>query len=702
MELLCVGVSLAALFLLCAFLTLRCKLAAALAPLTALGALVLWLTLWGMAGHLLSGMWAALAGCAALGAAAFRPRPGLRAASRALCTPGAALFWGGTALFAVYFFVRQPLAIGFDELNLWATAVKVTVTDDALYSTASLGVPWPVTQNPGLPLLGYFFSFFGAYADWKIYLAYDALALAVFAAVLGELRWGQYRMWVPLAAALWCVPWFFTTYNRIIYLSTVYMSAYGDIPAGLAVGGAVAVWLALRRGGGPRWAVLLVLALAANLKANTFVLALVAAGLTALDGWLFPDGPFRKGLAKRTGFAALCMAAPLVLYYLWNIRYVGALVAQNSAAGGMGDTTPSLAQVVLNGVGLLLGRPATGFYAEREAQFRQAMADMSAQFWTDAGTVSMVGQGCRVVALILVVFAAAVLLAPGARARWRIVCMAAASTVCFGGYNLMLALSYGFIFKPFQAAVLTDYNRYIYSYYIAWFLIALACLAGALQAGAAQPARPGRMRRGAVLAGQAFVLLLAGGMLLRWHQLVLPQLSVLGFSDAEFIDRRTDRAEAERVSQNLTGADRIFFVSQGDTGLKWFAAVFDFYPLQVDYSGTLEPGPDYGGGGGGTFGLPELRDGAAGTKQAYYHAYTAPQFDAIVRQSGCTVLYLQNVDEFFLQSYASLFTDGLAAAQNGVTPLYRVTEDGFSPELLQAPLPAGTTAVRATKEVAAP
>ena len=59
-------------------------------------------------------------------------------------------------------------------------------------------------------------------------------------------------------------------YNHTIYLDTTYMTAYGPMwPAGLALGGAVALWLALRKTGGPKWAVLPVLALAANIKANT-------------------------------------------------------------------------------------------------------------------------------------------------------------------------------------------------------------------------------------------------------------------------------------------------------------------------------------------------------------------------------------------------------------------------------------------------
>lgn len=110
-------------------------------------------------------------------------------------------------------------------------------------------------------------------------MAYDVLATAVFAAVLGGLNFRRYRIAVPLAAICWFAPWFLTVYNHTIYLDTTYMTAYGDVPAGLALGGAVALWLALRKTGGPKWAVLPVLALAANIKANTFVLSLVAAGL---------------------------------------------------------------------------------------------------------------------------------------------------------------------------------------------------------------------------------------------------------------------------------------------------------------------------------------------------------------------------------------------------------------------------------------
>ena len=692
MELLCVLAAVAALFLLCAALTLKARVPAGIAPLTALSAIAAVLTLAGMAGVLYPAAWAVYALCVAGGVWAFWPRKGQTPGWKALFTPGSVVFWGMTLAFAVYFFIRQPLATGFDELNLWATAVKVTKVDNSLYSTATLGTPWAVTQNPGLPLVSYFFQFFGSYADWKIYLAYDALYFACFAAVLSALPWKKWRVAVPLAAVLWCTPFFFTIYNHTIYLADTYLTSYGDVPAGLVFGGAVAAWLALRQMDGPKWAVLPILALAANLKANDFVLSLAAAGLIAVDAWFFCDAPFKQGIARRTGFAAACFAAPMAVYYLWNVRYVGWLVARNSSSGGVGETTASLGEVVVNGIKILLGQPVEGFFAERQPQFLQAMADMGAQFWTDAGKLSMIGQGRNVVLLILAIFAVAFVVAAGRRLRARIAALAGLSTLCFAGYNLMLALSYGFIFKPFQAESLTDYNRYIYSYYIGWFLIALACLTVALLPQTEQ--RFLKEKDGPTvlfhqyaprwgLAGQGAVLLLAAAMLLRQGQLVLPQLSVLGFADSEFSDRRSIRAEAELVCSYLEPDDRVFFVSQGDNGERWFSAVFDFYPILVDYSGIVSEMI----GGGGELGLPELQPQEEGPKNFYYHGFTAEELDAVVRGNGCTVLYLQTIDDIFVESYQDLFTDGLAAALDGETLLYRVTDEGFAPMEMEVSAP---------------
>ncbi len=61
------------------------------------------------------------------------------------------------------------------------------------------------------------------------------------------------------------------------------------------------------------------------------------------------------------------------------------------------------------------------------------------------------------------------------------------------------------------------------------------------------------------------MLVLACGMLFRQSQLILPQLSVLGFADSEFTDRRAERAEAELVCSYLAPDDRVFMSGRATT-----------------------------------------------------------------------------------------------------------------------------------------
>lgn len=683
-------VSFAALALLCAFFTLRCRLHSALAPLAALGCISLWLTLAGMAGLLLPAAWVLLAASALLGgwALATRAKSG---GWRLLFTPGAALFWGLALSFAVYFAIRQPLFSDFDEFSLWGTAAKLTSLNNALYTTAEIGWAWQATQTPGLIVLGYFVQFLGAFAPWKVYLAYDILLFSCFAALLGRAGWRQWPLAVPLAVIGWVTPWFFTVYNRTIELCSVYMSSYGDIPSGIVLGGALAFWLAVREDG-PRWPLLPVLVLVGSIKSNTFVLALLAAGLCAADWLIFaPNGNFRQNLAKRAGFAAALFAAPMAMYLAWG-RYIAALVAKNAEAGGMGDTSLGTVSVAVAGIKMLLGLPVGEVFRARQVQYTAAAAAMKDAFYSSRlsmlgvgegflrnrgvpdAIVNAMGAGVAGTALILLLFLAAFLLAGKGQLRRRIGLLALLSSAGFVAYNFMLALSYGFIFRPEQAERLTDYNRYINSFYLGWFLLALAALALALQAEGCRPAL--------ALAGRGGLALLAVFMLLRMEQMVLPQFSVLGFSDASFADQRIQQARADAVMAAAEPGSRIFLVSQRDDGLEWFEYSYDLLPLVLDYSGDLERG-----GGGGTFGLAELRPGEEDyLRWFYYHAYTAAEWEAAVRASGCRYIFVDRLDEIFVESYASLFADGLAEAMAGRTLLYEVTAEGlFAPVEMEVP-----------------
>ena len=665
--------SFTALFGLCAFLTLKARLHSALAPLAALGITGIWVTLAGVADQLVAGGWVFYLAAWGLGVFALATK---RSETRRLLSPGAVVFWGLAVSFAVYFSVRQPMFHDFDEFSFWGPAAQMTSTTDHLYTICEYGTPWQATQNCGLIVLSYFVQFFGTFAPFKVYLAYDLLLFACIAALVGVIGFKHYRLALPMAVIGWCTPWFFTVYARTVAVDDTYMSAYGDIPAGMLAGGAVAMWLALRseKSAGPRWAVLPVLALMANIKDNTFPIALIAAGCIAADAFLFDyKDRWKEGLARRFGFAVLCLAVPLAQYKVWS-SYIAMLVQKNAESGGTGVTSLSPFGAALQGTKMLLGLSVPEEYAARQEQFFAAIRNMWAAFLSKDRLVSMVGQGVLVTGLILGMFVIALVFAKGMRQRLRVLCWMGLSTLGFAAYSYVITISYGFIFKPFQAEGLDDYNRYMDTYYIVWFLIAAAVLSWVVQTG--------RWR----LLGQAGALAFACLMLLRVNMMVLPQMSVLGFSDATFADQYLIMEKVDAVKAQIDEDDRIFFVSQGDDGLLWFTYSCYFQPNILDYSGwELDEETGLYGAGGGTFclpeNMPEVKEGGA----LYFHAYSTEDFAKAVAESGCEYIFVEKLDAGFVAAYGSLFTDGLAAAENGETLLYRIAPGGYEPVAMEVP-----------------
>uniref|UniRef100_UPI003AB5E1C0 hypothetical protein n=1 Tax=Candidatus Allofournierella merdipullorum TaxID=2838595 RepID=UPI003AB5E1C0 len=468
-------VMLAALFGMSAVLTRRVGLNGAAAPLAALALTELVLLAAGLLGVLRpAGFVLAALGLLAGGAEAVlaKKKGETCPLAAALANPAAKLFWAVALALAVGLWLLRPDFLNFDEYSFWGTAAKLTSENNALYTVCETGLPWQMTELAALPLASYFFQMFGAFAPWRAIFAADLLMLAAVAAAAGCAK--KARLACPLFLAGLAVPTLVTVAGHTALLNTAWLEFLGDLPAGMLFGGAVAFWLAAK-GQGPaaRWLTLPVLMLAANVKSNTFVLGLAAAGLVALDAILFERGGAKR-LAARLGFGAACLAAPSAQYLLWN-NYIAGLVWQNAAAGGMGDTaSASLPAVVVNGLKLLLGLPAESYFEARSDLFWQYGSAMTDAFFHR--DVSVFGTGAAVVTLTLAVFLAAVLLAPDKGARLRAALFAVGSFACFAGYWLMLWLSYAFLLKDSTPESLASYPRYLASYYPGWLLLALAVL----------------------------------------------------------------------------------------------------------------------------------------------------------------------------------------------------------------------------------
>ena len=644
-------VMLAALFGMSAVLARRAGVGSAAAPLAALALAELVLLASGLLGVLRpAGL--ALAALGLLGGgleAALAKKKGQGCPfAAALESPAAKLFWAAALALAAGLWLLRPEFLNFDEYSFWGTAAKLTCENDALYTVCDTGLPWQMTELAALPLASYFYQLFGAFAPWRAIFAADLLMLAAVAAAAGCAK--RARLACPLFLAGLSLPTLVTVAGHTALLNTAWLEFLGDLPAGMLFGGAAAFWLAVRdEGPAARWLTLPVLMLAANVKSNTFVLGLAAAGLVALDAVLFAPGEKRgaKGLAVRLGFGAACLAAPTAQYLLWN-NYIAGLVRQNAAAGGMGDTaSASLPAVVINGVKLLLGLPVESYFEARSDLFWQYGSAMTDAFWHRK--VSVFGTGAAVAALTLAVFLAAVLLAADKRARLRAALFAAGSSVCFAGYWLMLWLSYAFLLKDSTPESLASYPRYLASYYTGWLLLALAVLA----VSCAAAKRPVFGRAAALAAGAVFAAALAVG--------TEPQFTLLGVGGGEYAAVRGEVAVAKAAKETIEPGRKVFLIRQGDEGFSWFL-----------FNQQLCPALVYGEGGA-TYGEPALVEG-----MTYGAPYTKEEFAALLEKEQVDLLLVSRVDDIFEESYAGLFTDGLAAAKAGPA-LYEKGEAGWTP-----------------------
>lgn len=623
------------------------------APLAALAAAVLVLFGAGILGVL--PLAAALLYVLGLGLGAWTLYRRRKAAAPAGCGAAGAVFWCGALALLVLLARVQPCMTQFDEYSFWGTAARLTCLNGRLYTECEIGTPWQITQMPAVPLLGYFVQRCGAYADWKLIWAVDLLLLAGAAAVAECAAAGGWRLQIPAALAALLTPFVLVLRSHTSVLATPYLEAMGDTVAGVLFGGAAAFWWAVRARC-PRlwWLMLPVACLAGNIKDNTFVLGLAVAGLAAAD-WLLlglKDEAGRltaRSLAGRCGGALALVAAPAAQYLAWN-RYVAALVAQNAAEGGMGATSQPLGAVLMQGIRLLLGLPAAAYYeARRETAFAYAHTLWD---WFFHHKISLLGSGAAITAVILLLFAGAVALAPTLRGKLRAALAALASTVCFGGYWLMLLLSYAFILKDSSPAYPVSYERYYQSYYLGWFLLALAVFA-ASAAGVRRPfgraaGHAGALALAAVFCGQCFVNL-------------EPQYTVFGVTQAQYAQQRQAIAIADWAVRQTQPDETIYLIYQGDDGYHWF-----------EYSCRLLPRILVYGDGGVSYGLAEYGTGRL------YRALTAEEFLAETCASGAAWLLVAQSDEIFAASYAALFGDGLAAPSGGAAALYRVGSTGFA------------------------
>lgn len=669
MQYLDVVLAIIALFGLCSFFHKVCRLPSALTPLTAVSVTMLWFSFAGVLNVLYpAGLLFYLAGYG-LGIFSFckkekQIQQTVERVKFSMLTPGFIFFWLTVIVCFFYFACRKPVFFEWDEFSFWGTASKLMKLNDAIYTTGEIAWDWIPSQMPGLISFGYFVQFFGeGFAPWKVLLAYNIVFFAMYAAAMASFSFRQYHIVVPVGLIGLLTPYFITVYTRIIEPSYIYMSSLGDIPAGIMFGAVLCFYFNLRNmpdTDGKKtiqglWAVWLVLGAASLFKDNTFVIQLVAAGIIAVDLFVFYkpkaiSAPWKK-MSFRIGSALSVFVAVALPYVLW-IKYIGMIASRREAAGQMGNTSLPLSEVVIRGFHMLFCPEA------RSDRFNLVLTDMLEAM--KSTRIFGLGSGLLLIGFILTIFIITAVCSKDKLHRKRTWLAMFLSTGGFIGYYWVLILSYTFIFREIEAINLASYNRYVQSYYLGWFIMAVI-----LMAIGAKNSRPyGILKIG--------VIALSCGMLLLESILVQPQMSVLGYSDSHFYSTHKTERISDEIRDTIPNDGKIFYVNQADNGLGFFKYCYALLPYQMDLSF-----------GGGEIGIPENDTGGL-----YYHDEYLPLgakkgeekpldlqgLRNYLTERECKYIFTDQLDDNFVILYQDLFTDHLAAAQTGEAILYRKCE----------------------------
>lgn len=691
-------VAVLAITCLCLFLKNQFKISSGFTPLVALSTTALWFSVVGMLGILWAGGLVWYIVCGVLGVFTLG-KHSIKSSLANMLSPAFLLFLLGSILVCIYLGIRQPVLHEWDEYSLWGTIVKIMKENNELYTTAPSGFAWASTQTPTLPAISYFVQFFGKYAEWKIYTAYSILYLSVISALMATVPLRKYQVAVPLGIVGLLTPWFMTVYNREYEAKLVWLSSYGDIPAGMVFAGVLVLYFGLRTKKQPLWPVIPVLAALALIKDNTFVFALAAAGIMVLDLLLdwrkkkdekssLPRVSPTKKIAilgnsaqytwiGRIIYMVLFLLSAIAPYMLWTNCYIAGVVAARKSAGITDPNSLSPFSALLAGTKMLFG------LEEKSTRFTEVWQEMWKSFlWNTTNgnkriggaPLSMLGGGLMIVFVITVLFVFAIILLKNKKVRVRIGVAYGAMLLCFIGYTYEIFISYVFIFGDGQGLT-PSYNRYMYGYYIGWFLLAVYFLAQA----ALQTLNPQEKPIYAIktFVAQGAIFAFAGVMMLRTSMLLPLYNSDIGYTQDTFSSQKIEQNYADVLNQTMnSGAqtERIFYVNQTDNGEEWFLYHYLLLPNILDYSGiaTKAGGP---GGGGGTYTAPELLNGEPATN---YNTYAPLELQEYMTDAGITYVFLDEIDDRFVDSYASLFTDGLQQAKNGATVLYKVNGAGSS------------------------
>ena len=621
------------------------------APLTVLGAGIVWLTATGIAGILRIGgiVWVVAGIVAFVWQVAVQKKQSL---ALFRCS-GVRLFFVGSLFLLAVFAVRQPMFYQWDEFTFWGSAAKVTFENKALYPTVESNMV-TTAYPPALPLLVNMFQLLaGSFSEWVGYFAYAVFVLACVCTICGEEETDNIKNVLLLGVAVF-LPFFFEVGAASGVASTVLLNLQADLILGALFGAILAVYFRGKKNPANFVQLVLLFAVLSLIKDMGMALGLIAAGVIAMDLlFIGNQQKIQKRLAVSGTVFAVSAAVVVAGWFGWS-KYIGMVSGENRFdLGNDGDSQAlGMTEMMVRGVQELLG-------IERTEQFSSMGKTMLQAYF--GRTVCLLGSGLIVTVIIALILLAAFLCGDTQHKR-RVVLYAVCSSAGFAAFWIFHWFLYLYVFRAMEGSELKDYPRYFMEYYFGGMLGALVLLATANC----------RKWQSEVCAVVCFGLI-AGAFALRGQ-------TVNNFMSASYSfyqERLQVQQRADVVNGILEKDEKIYPIIQGNDGTRWY---YYGYELQ---SQLLKM---YGGGDGSEENPYWPTTAATLTEESNLgnqnYGVLTEQKDllAYIKDSGATVLLVDRADDYTKQLLQP-YTDG-EMSNSGLTQiaLYRIVWQQDTPQ----------------------
>lgn len=618
-------------------------------PLT-LTALVLVLFGCSLVGYMLQGVYLVLALCVVgyLCAGVHLVRTGrYKAVALRFFTPSFFIF--ATLMLLLTYFNSGKVASSWDEFSHWADVVKM-MTQSHLLSTSALSNSLFQSYPPGMALLQYFvqqiYVFFHpaeSFNEWRMFFAYQIFAISFFMPLCKHFTYKR-SIFAMFAVAVVAIGVMFVFPEAFI---TIYVDLFLGVLTGV---GFAIIYLTPKKDSMAYLNVLACIAMLVLAKDSGLMFAAFLAIALLVDGLGFGAFSFAQTASAKWASAAGALAALCLpkLLWSWNISLTGAEVRFSAPI-----EYDVLWQIVRYGGGE--SYQITCYNNFIDAFFTQGLTLVP----LDVTVPYAVLLGLFV--LVCVLLWAVARYAPVAPARTqaeianpeianltqteptlhepaprpdtrRLVLVPVVLLVQTVVFVLGMGVSYLFKFNATEAVQLSSYTRYMATAYLP---LCLVCLFGLLQLV--------RQRRG-MAKYLVVVCLLVGSVASVQKAVVIPFVTRSQIL-ASMTVREPYLALEEKLETLVQADSNIYFISQQDTGLHALVVRYLARPFASFEIAALNT-PYYEG-------------------ETLIEPMSAQQVQALLQASYDYVVIYQ-LDDYFIEEYASLFADASQLQENSI------------------------------------